>query len=1641
MTRRLLFIFIIVAMIFSSISAINAMDNESLDYNAELISQDADVNLLSEASDTSVVNNEKDMNNTEKISAYSAVSSNKSTHVDAPDVVKYHKNGTNFEAKLTDSNGNGIANQDVTFDIKGVKAYTLKTNADGVASLPINLRVGTYTINVIFNGNPLYDSSSDVATLKVIPSVVGDDLVKYYRNGTQYSVTVMGKDKPLAGADVSFTVKGKTYYATTNSNGVASLTINLSPGAYTIIAKNLLDGTSCTNSIKVLSTLTTSDFTKGYLDNQQFSVKVVNGAGSPSVGTKVSFTIPGKTYTMITNNQGIATLPINLRAGTYSIVTLNENDGLKYTNTIKVVTGLNTYIKPGTDLSNDKITATIYNSLGHTVPNLAVTLTVGGKTYTGTSDSNGIVRFTNTLEDGSYSATFKFAGTSVYKASSNTTTINIFHGKQVIFEAGPTIIKNGSSFSVTVKDVNGNPISNLKIYFTINGINYNAVTDSNGMASVKVIANTNTVAVSYAVNETGYSKKTTTSNVRVFSSTKPNLSTNTSTVVYNAGGKFYVKLSVDNIPLPNQKITLSIKGKDYVVITNAEGWASLPINLLQGTYDIICKFNGSSDFEEVSKTFTLQVISSSNTNIKYLGGVEYVKGQSYFTVLLTDENGNVLPNQKVIFTVKTASYTKVTNSEGVASLLINLAPGVYTIGYKFEGTSQYKASQGSSQIRTVLTAGNGYGYWLFGRDMPNVDLASLASQGTNNIFLNSYAIDLHGKKAVTDWIQKANSYGIKVHIWMEVFYDGSFISPVLSNGNLNYQLFNEKINEAKSYASISGLAGIHLDYLRFPGTAYKYTNGVTAINTFVQMCTEAVHAVNPNIIMSAAIMPEKNANTYYYGQDISVLGKYLDVIVPMIYKGNYGQPSSWITETTKWFVDNCKDAQIWCGIQSYKSDSNTAKLSVSELAADANAGLKGSAAGVMIFRYGITNFLDFKTLNDGSNSGVTGTKFTRSEIQDGAKYLKEYMEANGALPNSIKISNKVCSVPQFLYLMSLYVSNKNQNEFAIINVANPTNPSGDAMRKEFKQNDFTSTAGSIVNYIETNKKAPDYMSTAVGNMKYHTLLYSYAKIINYVKTTGAMPAYVYVTNIIDDHKISVVMYPSVATDKYQYIKYSATWYNYCPKCGYYGTLQDNPKHTPEGELTCSFCDCDFCGVTGKEKLSSSQVYLKGFSAPVPAGSGSTSNTFSLSDIQEAAKKIAAEGKIPSEVTVGTVKISKSEFLYLLSVAIENIGASNTQNIKLIKVDNCQLSFGDALSSSLNKAQYLELANRVAQYIVNNGQAPNYASSAIGRISHDELIDSFSRILAYYNTNKALPNSVTFSTAGSGAAGGSESSNTVSLNEILAAAKNVKAFYEANGRIPEVVTVGNKQVSAPQFLYLISKAIGNLGSSNTGNIKLIDVSKPENPFGDSISSTLDKSQYLELANRVAQYIVNNGQAPNYASSAVGKINYNELIDSFSRILSYYNDNKVMPLTVAIKWSAGGASNSVSGLAKSLTNGLTTETQKATALFNYVRDKIAYQFYYDTQKGADGTLSSKSGNCCDKSQLLVAMAKSVGLTSRFVHGKCTFSSGLYTGHVWVQIKINGKWVNADTTSSRNSFGVINNWNTKTYTLLGYYDTLPF
>ncbi len=1576
-------------------------------------------------------------------------SNSNSSSIVSDDLTKYYQNSSQFEATFFDKEGNPLANTDISFVINGIY-YDRTTNDQGLAIISINLGPGSYEIISINNvtGEKVTNSILVLSTV-----VDNENIVMYYKNGTKYTATVLdGNGNPLAGVDVTFNINGVMYTRVSNEYGVASLSINLNPGNY-IITVIGPDGLMKSNNITVLSTVVDNENIVMYYKNgTKYTATVLDGNGNPLAGVDVTFNINGVMYTRVSDDNGIATLKINLNPGNY-IITVIGPDGLMRSNTITVLSNLNTYIEVD-DVTivkgyNTTITGTLYNELGNPIRNYNVVLTVNGVSYNLMSDANGKLQWNVTLDDGQYDAVYSVEESYPYKASSNTSTITVISGIHVVIVPGDNVINfhNNESFDVYVTDENNNPLENVTVKFSINGVDYYRTTNSQGIASLKINLQPGVIQINYTVVQEPYQAVSGSTYLSIIDTNETTITADNVVVSDGTNIKYSATLTAGDVPIVGKEIIFKINGKSYKAITNKDGVATIIFNLTRGTFDISCTFAGSNKLNSASATAKIEFKEIIETIITDSGKFEFVHGSgSSFDVILTDANGNPIANQKVIITISGVDYERITNDKGIASITINLGEGVYNVSYRFEGNSDYAASNGSATI-DVVSKINGNGYWVQAKDMFKVDLAALASQGVGNIFLNYYAFSLYTEASILDWIQQANDLHIKVHIWMQVFYDSGWILPVLDDGTPDYEHFNEKIEEALYYASLPGVAGIHFDYLRLPGTAYKHEGSLEAINEFVTMVTSAVREVNPNLILSAALMPEKQID-YYYGQDIAHISKYMDVIIPMIYKGNYNSGSSWISSMTKWFVENSQGAEVWVGLQGYESDYDVTDLPLDEITNDAQIAISAGASGVLIFRWGATSLVDFDSLDYNQSGDVPSgnATVTLDDIKKAATNLKNYIEEHGVMPNYVTVGDVRFSVPQFLYLMAQALININSgisSDIVSIDVSAPDENTGDDFHGSIYINEFLTMAKSIVDSITATNKAPNSVSSSLGNVKYETLVYMFSKILNYVNTnSNQIPQVVYISNLLDYYNLTVTMYPSVSSD-YQYIKYVTTWLNYCPNCGYYGSLLVNPKGTYEGELTCDHCDCDFCGVTGKEKISGSTKYLTRLSPSIPASEVSTDKV-TVEDVINAAvtvkEYLEANGALPNTVSINGKEYTIHQFLYLASTAIGMVHGGNFGEITVVDIDKAPNPSGDNISAKLELNDYLDLASRVASFILENGYAPNYASSSLGKISFDDLVDAFARILAFYSNNGYLPNYVSlgdFNESDIGAAG-----DNVTVEDVIDASVYVKGYLEAHGALPDYVTINGKEYSIYQFLYLASVAIDMINKGDFGVITVITVDKAPNPEGAFINSKLNKTEYLDLASRVTAFILENGYAPNYASSSIGKISFDELTDAFARILAFYLENDYLPNTVSISQSGGSSSSTIAELAQKLTAGLTSTWDKANALFVWVRDNIAYETYWNTMKGAEGTLASGVGNCCDQAWLLVELARSAGLTIRFVHGYCHFtSSGNDYGHVWTQILIDGKWVVADTTSSRNSLGVVKNWNTNSYTLYGTYDILPF
>ena len=247
------------------------------------------------------------------------------------DFTKMFQNSTQYSATLVDSDGKTLPyNTPVKININGVY-YTRYTDSNGVVVMNINLNPGTYDLTAT---NP---STGEMHTTKVTvrPTIVENyDLTKYYRNASQYSLRLLDdKGNPVgAGVNVKLNINGVFYTRTSDANGYVRMNINLNPGEYVITSE--YNGLRASNRIYVKSTIDANDLSMKFRDGSAFKVRLLTDTGVPYANQQVTFNINGVFYTKVTDNEGYATLNINLQAGDY-VITSSYN-GLNAANNIKV---------------------------------------------------------------------------------------------------------------------------------------------------------------------------------------------------------------------------------------------------------------------------------------------------------------------------------------------------------------------------------------------------------------------------------------------------------------------------------------------------------------------------------------------------------------------------------------------------------------------------------------------------------------------------------------------------------------------------------------------------------------------------------------------------------------------------------------------------------------------------------------------------------------------------------------------------------------------------------------------------------------------------------------------------------------------------------------------------------------------------------------------------------------------------------------------------------------------------------------------------------------------------------------------------------------------------------------------------------
>lgn len=224
------------------------------------------------------------------------------------------------------------------------------------------------------------------------------------------------------------------------------------------------------------------------------------------------------------------------------------------------------------------------------------------------------------------------------------------------------------------------------------------------------------------------------------------------------------------------------------------------------------------------------------------------------------------------------------------------------------------------------------------------------------------------------------------------------------------------------------------------------------------------------------------------------------------------------------------------------------------------------------------------------------------------------------------------------------------------------------------------------------------------------------------------------------------------------------------------------------------------------------------------------------------------------------------------------------------------------------------------------------------------------------------------------------------SQINAASKNVKTYVEKYNKLPSSVTIKDTKVTMPQFLLLMTDNLANIKSGSTGPVVLKNVKCPTSPSQSVKSGSLTKNEFLSVAKKIDDFINNNGKAPSYSATSLGKIRFESMVYTYSKVLNFYSTNKRLPNTVSVDpW------------------GSTTSEGNPTTINQILKTASKYG-YSSAAHDAAGLVKYGSGDCWAMSDYLYKKFKAAKVKARIVQ----YSTEYASNHRSVQLYKNGSWV---------------------------------
>ena len=588
-------------------------------------------------------------------------------------------------------------------------------------SIPKGLAGGEYTLMYDFGGNENYTKSSMSTSITINPqqsSISTSDVsYNFIFNSESNTVTINlynAFDDLLLGKKISYNFNGETKEVVSGVEFVLpikGLKVDTYTLSYQFKGDENYTKTEASNDIKVIQqtpNINTESlkytFTYG-TDNTIVVTLTDSESKAPLEGKTIKYHFDSLTEeTLITNSTGQISIPVPKDLIIALNHTLNYNFIGDHNYTNKNGLQVNLTINTQKTFVNNSMDHYIFveGTSSNTVPvfvyDVYKTKLLTGKTVyyniNGVNGftNNGIIPIPEGLPGGRvYTLTYTFRGDDNYIKSSNSSLIFI---QKITYIDGFNLstVNSSVNYTVCLKTLDGNVLSNESLLFVFNNTYYPVVTNVNDVACLSL---NNLSLGSYNVDYVYFGNNLyTSSNGSSSINIVDKLKTDSNIILtYDVKGKVLkFNLTSNNIPINEANITVLINGTNYTLITDKDGLASIDLsNYSLGTYNISYYYPGNKDINKCNGSCNISVTNPIDSVLTLNNYTMTVGLLGNLTGKLTTFNGTPL-NGMVIFLNLTnlgnnlsKVYNVTTDINGDYALPINLAVGEYSASASYLG--------------------------------------------------------------------------------------------------------------------------------------------------------------------------------------------------------------------------------------------------------------------------------------------------------------------------------------------------------------------------------------------------------------------------------------------------------------------------------------------------------------------------------------------------------------------------------------------------------------------------------------------------------------------------------------------------------------------------------------------------------------------------------------------------------------------------------------------------------------------------------------------------------------------------------------------------------------------------------------------